>query len=86
MLIGGLKVIVSAWAVHVKPPLTVRLTWRERILSWPWRPWRATKSVHVPDEPAAFMFKDHILIHPHLMASLKAEGLITREFYKSEAP
>jgi hypothetical protein len=27
----------------------IRITWQERLLSWPWRPWIKFKSIKIPD-------------------------------------
>lgn len=34
----------DALAAEGKLQIAVELTWRERLLSWPWRPWRSTYS------------------------------------------
>jgi hypothetical protein len=42
-----------------------RRSWRERLLSWPWRPWVATRMVdiEVPD-PHCHTFGNVMVCHP----------------------
>ena len=68
-------------AVHERVPRP----WRERLLTWPWRPWQATRpvTVTVPD-PHLYRFGSAcVLAHPvtlahfrnaHYRAQLRAEG------------
>ncbi len=39
--------------------LTKRLTWRERLLAWPWRPWQSTRMVPNPACPPDGEFYVH---------------------------
>jgi hypothetical protein len=51
-----------------------RRSWRERLLSWPWRPWQATKhvSVEVPDE-RLYTFGNVVVCHPATAQKLREE-------------
>lgn len=49
--LGPLKIM--GLEVHVAPPsVMIERLWRERLLSWPWRPWVATRWVANPSLPA----------------------------------
>jgi hypothetical protein len=52
----------------------MRRSWRERLLSWPWRPWVATKeiSVEVPDE-RYYTFGNVVVCHPAVAQQLREE-------------
>lgn len=57
----GLRIIESP---HLTVPRTVTRTWRERLFSWPWRPWRATRVVQAPD-PSMYQMAGGLLVgHP----------------------
>ena len=62
--IMGRRVIVS-------PHLTKRVprSWRERLFSWPWQPWRATKAV--PSDEVLLM-DGMLVMHPATYVMLKA--------------
>lgn len=71
---GGVKVLVSE---HATSPVDARLirlrTWRERWLSWPWRPKRrwADAGQH-PDEPACYRTPQGLIVHPKIYRSLRS--------------
>jgi len=56
-------------------PVTVRRTWEERLLSWPWQPWVGTKGVmmEVPRAPKV-QAGGRILMHPETAAILRSGG------------
>ena len=53
---GGLKVIAS---INVPDYETVKRTWRERLFTLPWRPFKSTKSVY---KPIAYIFNNVVLV------------------------
>jgi len=81
------------WSLHLlaSPALTITVEehvprpWRERLLTWPWRPWQTTRLVSrtVPD-PHLYRFGSAcVLAHPATLArfrnvwyreTLRAEG------------
>lgn len=79
----GIPVIETPYAVTSEE---VDRTWRERLFSWPWRPWVRTKFVN---KPAIYVFspslygevsrrggglaglRDAIIVHPALVAQIK---------------
>jgi hypothetical protein len=53
----------------------VKRSWRERLLSWPWCPWRSHKtiSVEVPD-PNFYMIGGHTVVcHPAMRLKIEHE-------------
>ncbi len=66
----GMKVIESVWATQPGEPKTVQRTWKERLLTWPWRPWITTKVVptHIP---AAYRVGNMWVVHPTIMNELR---------------
>ena len=46
----GLAGVVVYTNHHLTRSERVRRSWRERLFSWPWRPWRGLKFITVPDE------------------------------------
>ena len=68
-----LKLMESVFAVEqIGTRLeVVRRSWRERLLSRPWNPWIATKTIEVPNyAPAIFRVGNTILYHPSLREQL----------------
>ncbi len=71
---------LHGWRVFTSPYMTHRVfeerprTWRERLLSLPWRPWEATKVVAV-EAPAKFYYVDErahvVYCHPALLAKIQ---------------
>lgn len=68
---GGMKLI------EIDPAVQVRRTWKERLLSWPWRPWVKLKWILNPSYPKRgtyFMInKDTIVCGREDAAILKQE-------------
>jgi hypothetical protein len=49
-------------------------TWKERMFTLPWHPWKATKTVYYPEAiPAMYRIGNKIVGHPAKIAELKAE-------------
>jgi hypothetical protein len=72
---NGLRVMVSAHAEKDGDPVVVRRSWRDRWLSWPWRPWVAQRT-HIPRVPAMFQTREGLLVHPALIPALRAAARI----------
>ncbi len=69
LMSSGLKVVV------VKPPYPGRRSWRERLLSRPWRPWRAYRTVTHPmwgamNDGDCYQFGDTIFINEQQFSEL----------------
>lgn len=57
-------------------PMQVRRSWRERLLTWPWRPLQSTKTV-IPKVPyqGAYQIGNRLLMHPEIAARVRAGKL-----------
>ena len=72
-LISGYQMIES---IYLTKPKKVERLWKERIFSWPWKPWRSTKIIQVPSEKILIMEKTEfsprcIVAHPVIMGQVK---------------
>ncbi len=69
----GLKIQESLYLTEPGEPMQVRRSWRERLWSWPWRPWRATKTIvpQVPSKSFYLIGNDTVLCHPAQVAELR---------------
>ena len=58
------------------PDVEVKRTWKERLLSTPWRPWVPTKMMptQIPD-PQVMIMGDSIFAHPSLITELRGYKL-----------
>lgn len=43
--LNHIKIIESEYLTEPGDPIVVRRTWRERLYSRPWRPWKSTKTI-----------------------------------------
>lgn len=70
----GLSIVESIHCVVDGEPIEVRRTWKERLLSWPWRPIQRTKTVisKVPYQ-GGYQMGNKIIMHPEIAARLCAE-------------
>lgn len=68
----GMRVIEDVNLVTAQP-LVVNLTWRQRLFSWPWRPWESTKVVvqYVPDQRVYAKDDSTIVCHPVIAQKIK---------------
>jgi hypothetical protein len=62
----GLNVIQSEYLVEDGDPVTVRRSWRERLLTRPWRPWEATRTYRpkIPFRGALQLDARTVVMHP----------------------
>lgn len=72
--LSGFRIVESQWLTEAGPPTEVRRTWRERLLSRPWRPWKATRIVvlQVPSRQV-YMMGDSMVVHPVFLRELMAK-------------
>lgn len=70
MMINGLPVITNLYLTDTKEEI-VNLTWKERLLSWPWKPHVKTKLVskQVPSRQV-IITKEFIAVHPAMREEL----------------
>lgn len=78
-LLNGMPIFENALLTE---PEIVDRTWRERLFSWPWRPWRKQKVIQVPRGDVLVMTVPNlfgpgstkaIVAHPHTAARIRAE-------------
>jgi hypothetical protein len=60
----GYKVIESR---HMVVTEAIQRTWRERLFSRPWRPWRKTRIICKPDPNVYILDESQIVVHPEIM-------------------
>lgn len=72
----GMRILLSEYLVQNSEPYEVRLSWRKRLLSWPWRPWQATVTVVdvIPYQGAFQINSTTLVMHPDTYRKVK-EGL-----------
>jgi hypothetical protein len=73
-------------SLHAVVKTDAQRSWKERLLTWPWRPWRATK---VRRKPAAFTIDEealgiyggrrYMLVHPSLVEQLRQQTEYQRQ-------
>lgn len=53
----------------------VRRTWKERLLSWPWKPWVAEKTIfiQVPDEHVYQIGRYTFVCHPAIAKQIREQ-------------
>ena len=74
--IGGIPIKYSQYCVDLDKPIHTEIprTWKERLFSWPWRPWQATRIV-TTYEPTMYRIgwpSPHILAHPAFKTELES--------------
>lgn len=71
--IFGMRVIVDAHLKQDGEPYAVRRTWRERLLTRPWRPLTTTRVVtpRIPYQGFYQLGNRALLMHPAMLAKLR---------------
>jgi hypothetical protein len=74
---NGLKILESLYLVVPDGEQIVKRTWRQRLLSWPWRPWVSTTHIakYKPDQNLYKIGEDSIVGHPVTIAKLAGWNL-----------
>jgi len=67
---AGIQVIESPYCVTDGDPYSVVRSWRERLLTRPWRPWERTRMV-TPKVPTSYMVSGTLFAHPAIVAELR---------------
>jgi len=78
MMLAGMKVITSEWLTEPGEPVQVPRTWRERLFTRPWQPWRATRT-HIPQVPSTqgyIINGDTVVLHPVRFEQLKRQEFL----------
>jgi len=79
--------VFNGMRIYENPLLTVSqmrvLSWRERLTSWPWRPWVKTRTWQAPD-PEVYVFTipsmfggpvmKGVFVHPETAKALRRES------------
>jgi hypothetical protein len=70
--------IIESVHLTVTVEKTVKRTWRERMFTWPWKPWEDTKTIQVQEpDPKFYVMTQHgsrtIVCHPARAAQLRDE-------------
>lgn len=73
--INGMKVYTSTDMVVEGPAKIVKRTWRERLLTRPFRPFQATRRVQTwaPSKEVLWMPNGSVYMHPETLSALIAE-------------
>ena len=68
----GMQITTDINMVEDGTPYHVRRTWRERLLSRPWQPFRATRTV-VPKVPSRQIlhFGNRLVMHPAMLEEVR---------------
>lgn len=79
----GLQIIESTNCVEFTGKMLsreVERSWKERLFSWPWKPWKSTKTEHYPEAvPVMYRIGNRIVGHPSKIAELKTAINIRNE-------
>lgn len=70
----GITVILSDNMVTEGQPISVRLTWWERLFSWPWRPWVCSVEITpiLPSDDVIYSeIENKLIMHPVKWDSIK---------------
>lgn len=75
----GMRVITNEMLTEAGEPYQVRRPWRERLLSRPWRPFQATRTI-VPQVPSKQVYRMNgtLVMHPETFRLLKLQSEIQR--------
>jgi hypothetical protein len=71
-ILNGMRIIANPLLTE-RVDRVVRLTLKERLLSWPWRPWITTKTVIdiVPSDKILKMPNGTLIVHPLTLSRLR---------------
>lgn len=75
---AGIPVTLDPWLTDATYR-TERRTWRERLVSWPWRPWVVMKTIRI-EVPSSRVLRvgNRLIMHPATWSRLKAHDELTR--------
>lgn len=71
--IVSIRIIESELMVEDGEPYEVRRTWKERLFTRPWRPWKATRTVvpKVPMKGGYRLADGTIIVHPAIARKMR---------------
>jgi len=69
---NGYRVVENLSMTVNGEPIKVKRTWKERLLSWPWKPFK-THNITIPKIPSTevIMFENSMIMHPEIAKKLK---------------
>lgn len=75
MNFDGIEITTSVWLTEDGEPRQVRRSWRSRLFSRPWRPWKATfiEIPRVPSKSIYYLTPSCIVVHPAMLAELRRQ-------------
>lgn len=78
---AGMKVIYSEFLTQPGEPYEARRSWRERLLTRPWRPLQATRTVtpQVPYKGAFQLDRNTLVMHPQTARLLTSASPETQD-------
>lgn len=73
-MINGLRIIENPRMTVPGDPYAVRRTWRERLLTRPWRPWQRERWVTpmLPSKDCYVLTNGCVVMHPETAKALRA--------------
>jgi hypothetical protein len=73
LAIDPFRVVLSDAMTYMDATHTAPRSWRERLFSWPWRPWVATKPVprFMPRKDAILLADGRLVMHPTTYRALQ---------------
>ncbi len=71
-MIGDMRVRLSEWLTEAGDSVEVKRTWRQRLFSRPWQPWRRTFTM-IPQVPmkSALLINGELMMHPQMFEQFK---------------
>lgn len=75
MNFNGVEIRTNMWLTEDGEPRQVRRSWRSRLFSRPWRPWRATftEIPQVPSKRLIQLTATRWMCHPAMLEELKRQ-------------
>ncbi|GAI08201.1 unnamed protein product [marine sediment metagenome] len=72
-MVGGIKIISNPFLVEDGEPCEIKRDWRERLLSMPWKPWTATKTItpKIPMKKFLKLPNGTYMAHPQIVNEIK---------------
>jgi len=74
LMLHGMRIIENPNLLVPGEPKIIVRTWKERIFSLPWRPWRASKTI-IPMVPSKeiLQYGNRWIMHPSMAEQIKRE-------------
>ena len=71
--VDGVTILESVYLTEDETQV-IKRAWRERLFSWPWRPFQSTRNVvvKVPLSGAVWLSEKTLVMHPETLRNLRA--------------